>query len=291
VTAVLRTQGLTRRFGGLVAVGGVDLELTAGRLLGVIGPNGAGKSTLINLITGHLKPSAGTVEVGGRDLTGARPWRVAHAGVARTFQIVKPFRGMSVLDNVVVAVLHGPGGRGRRLAAARAEAVEVLDRVGLAGRASASPAELTVADARRLELAKALALRPTALLLDEVLAGLRPAEIEPALELIDGLRRDGLALLMVEHLVRAIAAVSDEVLVLHHGEVLTRGPAQQVLADDRVVEAYLGSRYARRHRPADADAAGAAGPQGSAGSAVSGPDAADGPRIPAQPTAEQREDV
>jgi branched-chain amino acid transport system ATP-binding protein len=245
-TPVLRTRGLTRRFGGLVAVGGVDLELTPGRLLGVIGPNGAGKSTLINLITGHLKPTTGTVEVDGRNLTGARPWRVAHAGVARTFQIVKPFRGMTVVDNVVVAVLHERGGH-RRLGDARQEAERVLERVGLAARAGASPAELTVADARRLELAKALALRPRALLLDEVLAGLRPAEIDPALELIDGLRSDGLALLMVEHLVRAIAAVSDEILVLHHGEVLTRGPARQVLADPRVVEAYLGSRYAARN--------------------------------------------
>jgi branched-chain amino acid transport system ATP-binding protein len=266
---VLRTRGLSRRFGGLLAVTGVDLDLTAGRLLGVIGPNGAGKSTLINLITGHLKPTSGTVEVDGRDLTGARPWRVAHAGVARTFQIVKPFRGMTVVDNVVVAVLHERGAR-RRLGAARATAMQVLDRVGLAARADASPAELSVADARRLELAKALALRPRALLLDEVLAGLRPAEIEPALELIDRLRRDGLALLMVEHLVRAIAAVSDEILVLHHGEVLTRGPADRVLADSRVVEAYLGSRYATRHqatgvpRPRAGGESGAGRPAGSA---------------------------
>jgi branched-chain amino acid transport system ATP-binding protein len=242
VTALLTATNLSRRFGGLTALSGVDLSLYPGRLLGVIGPNGAGKSTLINVLTGHVKPSTGRVLVDGKDLTGARPWRVAHAGVARTFQIVKPFRGMTVLDNVLVAVLFGPG----RRRPARQAALEVLDRVGLAGRAGANPAELSVADAHRLELAKALALSPTVLLLDEVLAGLRPAEIGPALELIDGLRRDGLALLMVEHVVHAIAAVSDEVLVLHHGEVLTRGSAQRVLADQRVIEAYLGTRYAAR---------------------------------------------
>jgi branched-chain amino acid transport system ATP-binding protein len=242
----LAARNLSRRFGGLTALAGVDLDLRPGRLLGVIGPNGAGKSTLINLLTGHVKPTTGRVWVAGRDLTGARPWRIAHAGVARTFQIVKPFRGMTVLDNVIVAALFGQ--RRVRMGAAREAALAVLDRVGLAGRATANPAELAVADAHRLELAKALALRPRVLLLDEVLAGLRPAEIGPALALIDGLRRDGLALLMVEHVVQAIAAVSDEVLVLHHGEVLTRGTAADVLADERVIAAYLGARYAARSR-------------------------------------------
>jgi branched-chain amino acid transport system ATP-binding protein len=242
----LQAKGLSKRFGGLQAVGGVDLELHAGQLLGVIGPNGAGKSTLINLLTGHLRPTTGTVTIDGRDFTGARPWRIAHAGVARTFQIVKPFRGMTVLDNVIVGSLFGPDGARRSVAAARREAQEALDRVGLAERAQLPPAELSVADARRLELAKALALRPRVLLLDEVLAGLRPGEIGPALELIGSLRTEGLALLMVEHVMQAISAVSDEVLVLHHGEVLTTGPAETVLSDHRVIEAYLGHRYAAR---------------------------------------------
>jgi branched-chain amino acid transport system ATP-binding protein len=242
----LQARGLTKRFGGLQAVGGVDLDLYAGKLLGVIGPNGAGKSTLINLLTGHLRPSGGTVRIDGHDMTGVRPWRVARAGVARTFQIVKPFRGMTVLDNVMVGALFGPHDDRRGLAAARYAAAVALDRVGLAGRAATPPAELSVADARRLELAKALALNPRVLLLDEVLAGLRPGEIGPALELIDALRRQGLALLMVEHVMHAIAAVSDEVLVLHHGEVLTTGQPDAVLNDPRVIEAYLGHRYAAR---------------------------------------------
>ncbi len=244
-TPLLSARGLSRRFGGLLAVDGLDLDLHPGRLLGVIGPNGAGKSTAINMLTGHVRPTTGTVTVDGRDLTGARPWRIAHAGVARTFQSVKPFRGMTVLDNVMVAALFGSPAR-VSARAARDLSMSTLDRVGLAARATAAPGELSVADARRLELAKALALRPRVLLLDEVLAGLRPGAIEPALELVRGLRAEGLALLMVEHVIQAIAAVADEVLVLHHGRVLTQGQPDAVLSDQRVIEAYLGTRYGRR---------------------------------------------
>lgn len=245
---LLRARGLSKRFGGLLAVSKVDLDLYPGRLLGVIGPNGAGKSTAINLLTGHLRPTAGQVIVNGHDLTGVKPWQLARAGVARTFQIVKPFRGMTVTDNVTVAALFSPRPHGVKhtVAASRRAALEALERVGLAGKGSLAPAELSVADARRLELAKALALRPRVLLLDEVLAGLRPGEIDPALQLIDSLRADGLALMMVEHVIHAITAVADEVLVLHHGEVLTHGAPAAVLSDQRVIDAYLGSRYAKR---------------------------------------------
>jgi branched-chain amino acid transport system ATP-binding protein len=245
--ALLVARDLTCRFGGLLAVSGVSLELTPGRLLGVIGANGAGKSTLINMLSGHQRPTSGKVLVAGRDYTGARPWRITHAGVGRTFQIAKPFRGMTVLDNVALGALFGSA-RGTPLASAKRAARELIERVGLGGKGERSPAELSVADARRLELAKALSLRPRVLLLDEVLAGLRPSEIDPALALIDSLRREGLSLLMVEHLVRALASIADELLVLHHGQVLTRGPVHEVLADERVVAAYLGSRYAARQR-------------------------------------------
>jgi branched-chain amino acid transport system ATP-binding protein len=245
---IVRAQALSKNFGGLRAVHDVSLDLTSGRLLGVIGPNGAGKSTVVNLLTGHLRPTAGKVEIDGVDLTGAKPWRIAHAGVARTFQIVKPFRGMSVLENVLVAAQFGS--RHSRAGHPADAAQAALDRVGLADRAGDQPGELSIADARRLELARALALRPRVLLLDEVLAGLRPAELTAALTLIDSLRADGLALLMVEHVVQAIAAIADEVLVLHHGEVLTQGSAAEVLSDDRVVAAYLGARYAARRREA-----------------------------------------
>jgi len=259
IEPILQARDLSKRFGGLLAVSGLDLDLYSGRLLGVIGPNGAGKSTAINLLTGHIRPTTGQVLVEGRDLTAARPWRLAHAGVARTFQIVKPFRGMTVVDNVAVAALFSARVNRVRhtVAAARRAALETLDRVGLGGKSGLAPAELSVADARRLELAKALALRPRVLLLDEVLAGLRPREIDPALELIDSLRRDGLALMMVEHVMRAIVAISDEVLVLHHGVVLTTGKPATVLADDRVIEAYLGSRFAERAAEAARRASGA----------------------------------
>jgi branched-chain amino acid transport system ATP-binding protein len=243
--SVLETRGLGRRFGGLQAVSDVSFSVPKGQVLGVIGPNGAGKSTFINLVTGHIKPTSGRVLIEGKDLTGARPWQVAHAGVARTFQIVKPFRGMSVRENVAVGVLYGPDSTSLMSHALR-RADEVLEEVGLAGLGDRSPSELSVADARRLEFAKALAVNPRLLLLDEVMAGLRHNEIEPSLELIHRLKERGLTIVVVEHVMRAILAISDNVLVLHQGKVLTTGEPRAVLSDPRVIEAYLGQRYAKR---------------------------------------------
>ena len=244
-TPVLETRGLGRTFGGLKAVDDVSLTVPEGEILGVIGPNGSGKSTFINLVTGHLKPTCGEVLVDGQVLTGAKPWVIARARVARTFQIVKPFRGMSVRENVAVGVLYGPQGAGRMAAALR-QADEILAEVGLFGAGDRPPGELTVADARRLEFAKALALRPRLLLLDEVMAGLRPAEIEPSLQLILALKQRGITIVVVEHVMKAILAVSDRVVVLNQGALLMSGAPREVLADPRVIEAYLGHRYARR---------------------------------------------
>lgn len=244
-TPILETRSLSRRFGALQALSGVSLSVQSGTILGVIGPNGAGKSTLLNLITGHLRPSAGTVFVDGVDVTGAPPWRVAHARVARTFQIVKPFRGMTVRENVAVSAMYG-GARGAPKRAAFELADGVLERLGLTRLAARSPAALSVGDARRLELARALAARPRLLLLDEVMAGLRAAEIGSMVELIRGLRdAEGVTVLAVEHVIKAIVAISDNICVLHHGEVLTCGAPQAVLSDPRVVQAYLGARYAQ----------------------------------------------
>jgi branched-chain amino acid transport system ATP-binding protein len=242
---VLETRGLGRRFGGLQAVSDVSFSVPAGQVLGVIGPNGAGKSTFINLVTGHTKPTEGRVLIDGKDLTGARPWVIAQAGVARTFQIVKPFRGMSVRENVAVGILYGSNGTNVMSKALKA-AEEVLEEVGMAGLGDRPPGELSVADARRLEFAKALALQPRLLLLDEVMAGLRHTEIEPSLELIRRLKARGITIIVVEHVMKAILAVSDQVLVLHQGKVLTSGDPQEVLRDPRVIEAYLGHRYAKR---------------------------------------------
>jgi branched-chain amino acid transport system ATP-binding protein len=247
MTTVLETEGLTRRFGGVEAVADLSLRVEEGTVLGVIGPNGAGKSTLINLITGHLKPSRGRVRLGGRDVTGQKPWTIARERVARTFQIVKPFRNLTVRENVAIGSMFGPERAGSaRLAIEQAD--DALDRVGLLEKAALAPGDLGVADARRLELAKALAMRPRLLLLDEVMAGLRPGEIGPALDLIRSLRDDGVTVLVVEHVMKAIMAVSDEVLVMHEGRELTRGEPDRVVEDPQVIEAYLGERYAERAR-------------------------------------------
>jgi branched-chain amino acid transport system ATP-binding protein len=247
MTAVLETRELSRRFGGVDAVADVSLAVEEGTVLGVIGPNGAGKSTLINLITGHLKPSQGRVMIDGRDVTGRRPWTVAKERVARTFQIVKPFRNLTVRENVAIGAMFGPE-RARSAREAIEQAQEALERVGLADRAELSPGDLSVADARRLELAKALAMRPRLLLLDEVMAGLRPDEIQPSLDLIRSLRDDGVTILVVEHVMKAIMSVSDSLLVMHEGSELVRGEPEEVVEDPRVIEAYLGHRYAERMR-------------------------------------------
>ena len=247
MSPVLETRDLTRRFGGVAAVTDLSLSVEEGTVLGVIGPNGAGKSTLINMITGHVKPSQGSVLVDGQDVTGQKPWVIAKSRVARTFQVVKPFRDLTVRENVAIGGMFGPGHSGSARQAVE-QADEALERVGLLERADASPGDLSVADARRLELGKALAMRPRLLLLDEVMAGLRPGEIQPALELISSLKDDGVTVLVVEHVMKAIMAVSDSLLVMHEGKELVHGDPKEVMEDERVIEAYLGQRYAKRAR-------------------------------------------
>jgi branched-chain amino acid transport system ATP-binding protein len=250
VSPVLETSGLTRRFGGVAAVSGLSFSVEAGQVLGVIGPNGAGKSTLINLITGHVKPSGGRVLVDGADVTGEAPWTIARSRVARTFQIVKPFRNLTVRENVAIGGMFGPERAGSARDAIN-QADEALERVGLLDKAEASPGDLAVADARRLELAKALSMKPRLLLLDEVMAGLRPGEIQPALDLIASLKKEGVTVLVVEHVMKAIMAVSDSLLVMNEGEELAQGDPETVMKDERVIEAYLGTRYAERARKAE----------------------------------------
>ncbi len=242
---ILEVRNLSRRFGGLWAVRDVSFTVAEGEILGVIGPNGAGKSTLVNMITGHLRPTSGHVLIGGQDVTGQRPWAIAHDRVARTFQIVKPFRGLTVRENVAIGAMHGSR-HDRTVRDALATADRLLEMVGIAQYARAAPGQLSVADARRLELAKALAVRPRLLLIDEVMAGLRPQEIDGAVELIHRLRDGGITVVAVEHVMKAIVSISDRVMVLHHGSILTMGPTADVLADERVIEAYLGHRYMKR---------------------------------------------
>jgi branched-chain amino acid transport system ATP-binding protein len=244
VSALLETKDLTARFGGLEALSSVSLAVDEGAIVGLIGPNGAGKTTLVNLVTGSIAPSKGRVVVDGTDVTGRKPWDVAKAGIARTFQIVKPFRGMTVRENVATGAMFGP--RSSSMADSLECADEVLERVGLAERADALPGELPVADNKRLELAKALAMKPRLMFLDEVMAGLRPAEVEKSVELVRSLRDDGLTIVVIEHVMKAIMALSDTVVVLHEGKELARGAPDEIAADDRVIEAYLGERYAKR---------------------------------------------
>ena len=245
VEPILEVDHVSKRFGGLWALRDVSFTVSEGRIVGIIGPNGAGKSTLINVVTGHARPTGGRVLIHGRVVTGRRPWAIAHDRVARTFQIVKPVRGLTVRENVAIGAMHG-NDRDSGVQDALATADRLLELVGIAHRAHLVPSQLSVADARRLELAKALAVRPRLLLVDEVMAGLRHHEIEAAVELILRLRETGITIVAVEHVMKAIVSISDEVLVLHHGSILAQGAPRQVLSDPRVIEAYLGHRYAAR---------------------------------------------
>jgi len=244
-TAILEVRNLSKRFGGLWALRDVSFSVAEGQILGVIGPNGAGKSTLVNLITGLLRPTSGQVLIDGEDVTGSRPWVIAHDRVARTFQIVKPFRGLTVRENVAIGAMHG-NERDLTVRDSLATADELLELVGIAKHANDAPGQLSVADARRLELAKALATRPRLLLIDEVMAGLRYAEIEAAVQLIHRVRDSGITIVAIEHVMKAIVSVSDHILVLHHGSIIARGEPRDVLSDERVIEAYLGHRYVKR---------------------------------------------
>lgn len=246
---MLELAHVTKRFGGLPAVEDLSFRLRKGEVLGMIGPNGAGKSTAIGMIGGALAPTAGTIRFQGQDITRLAPHRRAKLGIARTFQITQPFAQLDIRENVIVGALFGGHMSSRARAAERADAV--LARVGLAQKARLKGDELTVADRKRLEMARALATDPQLLLLDEVMAGLTPREVGEAVDLIREINQSGVTVLVVEHVMRAITGVSDRILVLHHGRKIAEDAPDAVLSDPRVVEAYLGERYARQ-RAADA---------------------------------------
>ena len=235
--ALLAVEGLTKRFGGLVANDDISFTVGLGEIVGLIGPNGAGKTTVFNGITGQFPIDAGRVTFDGRDLTNRPPEAIAQAGIARTFQLVKVFREMTALDNVIVgAFLRTPS---RREAAARAAAA--LDAAGLTGCAGVRAGDLTVAEQKRVEIARALATDPKLIILDEALSGLTPAETQAALEVLRSLRARGIALLVVEHVMEVIMPLSDRVVVLDAGQRIAEGPPEAIARDPRVIEAYLGA--------------------------------------------------
>ena len=237
--ALLATRGLTRRFGGLTALDGVDLTLGAGEILGVIGPNGAGKTTLFSLIGGSLRPSAGEILLDGVPVTGLPAHRRVRAGIVRTHQIVRPFANLTIFENVLVAAMHAHKGEAGH---ARARVVDVLELVGLADRPEQFPGSLTLAGRKRLELARALSTGPRVLLLDEVVAGVTPAEAMAFAALIRRIRDErGIAVVMTEHVMPAVMSLSDRVMVLEYGKLIAEGTPREVVSDPRVIAAYLGA--------------------------------------------------
>ncbi len=234
---LLELRNVSKSFRGLRALAGVSFAVEKNSIVALIGPNGAGKTTLFNLVAGVFAPDSGEIEFAGRRIDTLRADRVCAAGIGRTFQIVKPFAGLSVLDNVIVGALH----RAQDVHAARRHAEAVLDQLGLSAKRSLPAATLTLPERKRLEVARALATRPQLLLLDEVLAGLRPTECDDMVSVLREInRRDGISILLIEHVMRAVMALAQTVVVLHHGEVIAHGTPSEIVRDPNVLESYLG---------------------------------------------------
>jgi branched-chain amino acid transport system ATP-binding protein len=241
MTALLKVEGVTKRFRGLLAVDGVNLDVKPGEIFAVIGPNGAGKTTLFNMIAGSLTPDSGTIAFSDERVEGLPADQVCRLGVGRTFQNMRPFHGLTVEDNVIVgALLHR-----KQVAAARSHAHDILHILGLRDRKDQLASSLTLPDRKRLEVARALATDPKLLLLDEVMAGLRPAETDRMVEILHKINREqGTAILLIEHVMRAVMALAGRVLVLHHGAAIAQGLPAEIVRDPAVIRSYLGTEAA-----------------------------------------------
>ncbi len=237
---LIEVRSLSRRFGGLQALSQVSLTLGRGEILGLIGPNGAGKTTLFSAVTGFLRPDSGGVWLDGQEITGLPPHAICRLGLARTFQLVQPFPELTVVDNVMVGAFN----RTRSAAAARRRALEVLALTGLAPLAGRPAHALSIGLRKRLELARALATGPRALLLDEVMSGLTPTEVRETAAVIRGIREGGVSIIVIEHVMAAVMGLSDRIAVLHHGELIATGSPAEVAQDRRVIDAYLGEPLA-----------------------------------------------
>lgn len=240
---LLTLERVSRRFGGLEAIRDLTASVGPGELIGLIGPNGAGKTTLLDLISGILPPSSGTITIQGRNTVGMPPYRIARLGIGRTFQVMRPFKGMTVLENALLGALFT---RDDRFKVCIRHAEEVLDFLHLADKRNWPISRLTLADVKRLEVAKALATEPRLLLLDEVMAGLNPREVEDVMRMVETINGRGIAVLMIEHLMKAIMGICRRVIVLHRGQLIADGSPDNVVNDTVVIQAYLGERFARR---------------------------------------------